>query len=93
MAKHQNLGPGGVPLHNTPREQGLSLFKTLCILNVVCVVIVFSMSGVMGMGTWGIVLTEAICLLITASPSTPRAGGWGTRTRTSSSSAGTSTTG
>ena len=84
MAKHQNLGPGGVPLHNTPREQGLSLFKTLCILNVVCVVIVFSMSGVMGMGTWGIVLTE---------PSTPRAGGWGTRTRTSSSSAGTSTTG
>ena len=65
MAKHQNLGPGGVPLHNTPREQGLSLFKTLCILNVVCVVIVFSMSGVMGMGTWGIVLTEAICLLIT----------------------------
>lgn len=65
MAKHQNLGPGGVPLHNTPREQGLSLFITLCILNVVCVVIVFSMSGVMGMGTWGIVLTEAICLLIT----------------------------
>lgn len=65
MAKTSNVGPGGVPLHNSPRELGLSLFKTLCILNVVCVVIVLSMSGIMGMGTWGILLTELICLLIT----------------------------
>ena len=82
MAKHQNLGPGGVPLHNTPREQGLSLFKTLCITVERC--------G----GTWGIVLTEAICLLITGVTLYSQSwGDGGTRTRTSSSSAGTSTTG
>ena len=65
MANKTHTGPGGVPLHNSPRELGLSLIKTLCILNVVCVVIVMSMSAIMGMGTWGIVLTAAVCLLIT----------------------------
>lgn len=55
----------GVQLHNSPGELAFSLFKTLCICNIICVVIVFSMGGLMAQGTWGILLTGAICLLVT----------------------------
>ena len=34
----------GVQLHNSPKELAVSLFKTLCICNVICVVVVFSMA-------------------------------------------------
>ncbi len=54
-----------VQLHNSPKELGLQVLKTLCICNVVCVIIVFSMSGIMNMGIGGMLLTELICLLLT----------------------------
>jgi hypothetical protein len=54
-----------VQLHNSPKELALQTLKNLCLCNVICVVIVFSMSAVMNMGVWGILLTELICLLIT----------------------------
>lgn len=55
----------GVQLHNSSGELAVSLIKTLCICNVICVVIVFSMGGLMAQGTWGILLTGIICLLVT----------------------------
>lgn len=54
-----------VQLHNSPRELALQTLKTLCICNVICVVIVFSMSAVMNWGVGGILLTELVCILIT----------------------------
>ncbi|HIT78812.1 MAG TPA: hypothetical protein IAC40_00845 [Candidatus Faecivivens stercorigallinarum] len=54
----------GVQLHNSPKELAVTLLKTLCICNVICVVVVFSMGGIMAQGTWGILLTALICLLI-----------------------------
>lgn len=66
MAKEKKAEQAvGVQLHNSPRELSLSLLKTLCICNVICVVIVFSMSAIMGKGVWGILVTELICLIIT----------------------------
>ena len=55
----------GVKLHNSPKELSHSLLKTLCICNIICVVIVFSMSGLMSKGTWGIIVTELIAIGIT----------------------------
>ena len=33
----------GVQLHNSPKELAVTLLKTLCICNVICVVVEFSM--------------------------------------------------
>ncbi len=65
LKKEVNLPPPGVQLHNSPKESAVSLFKTLCICNIICVVIVFSMSAVMANGVWGILVTELVCLFIT----------------------------
>ena len=60
-----SAAPQTVQLHNSPRELALQILKTLCICNVICVIIVFSMSSVMNWGVGGILLTELICILIT----------------------------
>lgn len=54
-----------IQLHNSPKELGLQVLKNLCICNVICVIIVFSMSGVMNWGTGGKLLTELVCILLT----------------------------
>lgn len=54
-----------IQLHNSPKELGLQTLKTLCICNVICAIIVFSMSGVMNWGTAGKLITQLVCLLLT----------------------------
>lgn len=53
-----------VELHNGVWELALKLWRTLILCTILCAVIVFSLSGIMVSGTWGLLLTQLICFIV-----------------------------
>lgn len=65
--KTENLNESKIPLHNSIKELAIENFKTLCIANIICIVITFSMSAIMNWHWVGKLITVIVNIVIAGS--------------------------